>query len=96
MMLPRFEDNQKMYCEAKNEVIEYYEEEPLRADTRYHGMQIFIRNQRKKELKIRKKFSYRRWEFINENNKVIKKKRKFFLFFLVAFLVEFLFSFLFS
>ena len=59
MMLPRFEDNQKMYCEAKNEVIEYYEEEPLRADTRYHGMQIFIRNQRKKELKIRKKFSYR-------------------------------------
>ena len=23
-----------MFCEAKNEVIEYYEEEPIRADTR--------------------------------------------------------------
>jgi len=30
----RFEDNRKMICEARNEVVEYYEEEPLRADTR--------------------------------------------------------------
>ena len=38
-----------------------------------------------------------RWEFIKENKnstkKVIKEKRKFFLFLLIAFLVEFLFSY---
>ena len=42
---------------------------------------------------------FQRWEFIKENKnptkKVIKKKRKFFLFFLVAFLVESVFSFFF-
>ena len=30
----RFEDNKSLYCEAKNEVIEYYEEEPVKADAK--------------------------------------------------------------
>ena len=30
----RFEDNEKIYCEANNEVLQYYKEEPMRTDTR--------------------------------------------------------------
>merc|ERR1719270_190609 len=29
----RFEDNKQIYCEAKNEVLEYYKEKPMRTDT---------------------------------------------------------------
>ena len=30
----RFEDNEKVYCEANNEVLEFYKEQPMRSDTR--------------------------------------------------------------
>ena len=30
----RFEDNEKIYCEANNEVLQYYKEQPMRTDTR--------------------------------------------------------------
>ena len=29
----RFEDNEKIYCEANNEVLQYYKEQPMRTDT---------------------------------------------------------------
>ena len=29
----RFEDNEKIYCEASNEVLQYYKEQPMRTDT---------------------------------------------------------------
>ena len=30
----RFEDNGRVFCEGENDVLEFYKEEPLRADTR--------------------------------------------------------------
>ena len=34
MFLFRFEDNGRVFCEGENDVLEFYKEEPLRADTR--------------------------------------------------------------
>ena len=50
----RFEDNGRVFCEGENDVLEFYKEEPLRADTR-----LQVKAKHKTKTKDKEKDNYK-------------------------------------